>query len=430
MEKKEKKKIKGPIEYEKFGTETGDKISQEICNEITIYRAILYLLPFAVGAPTTGLATELVTGLNFVNPLVAISAVCISMGAVDVAKYCSKKGMETLLDNKDGKNNETLDIIKGDKIVKIDVSAVLQAAIISGTDYILFGRIIQELVDHRIEIEAKTNEKNDENNDNAKDAIQVGKALRSQWKSDRSKIENVRNKQLKELELTDKIADYSGKISRFFISVALRIAHFTPTSIGLFNIIISRYIKSIPKKILEIFSHRELDKNDGNLDNLVGKLPATIALEIEKLTRNKDEYGSSLKDTQLYEKLEEIYATRQKEMKVGMDNLYQGKELRQKTANILSKNKLLMKIWFIKDFVTKQTLALPPARINRFGERVYDEKLIEKTDKEIPHHRTPEGEKFANNISRDGKLQLINTTLHKRKVTGRNIEEASVNLDL
>ena len=97
-------------------------------------------------------------------------------------------------------------------------------------------------------------------------------------------------------------------------------------------------------------------------------------------------------------------------MKADIDNLYQGRKVGQKIANILSKNKLLMKIWFIKDFVTKQILELPPARINRFGERVYDETKTEgeatiRFDEKGNIIRSYTSQEFANYLSENGKLR-------------------------
>lgn len=225
---------------------------------------------------------------------------------------------------------------------------------------------------------------------------------RKNFKRDENKIENALKEQLKSLKSTNKISNIVSMASTLIASGVFKGIGFSPTSSALLNTLIYKTSKRLPKKISDRILHRKMDKEDGETNNLVGKLPATTALELEKLTEE---------DTELYSILEEIIETRQEEMKVDIDNLYQGREVGQKIANILSKNKLLMKIWFIKDFVTKQTLALPPARINRFGERVYDETKTEGKaaiglDEKGKTIRYKEFEKY---LSRNGELKEMYT---------------------
>ena len=349
---------------EDFATSTGDEICKDICKKTTIYRYLTYLLPL-IGIPVgitigNGVSNQL-TGTSNVssNVLSAIAAVTMSKIAVRVAKKYSEKQIKRIIGLEDHEDDGLLnfDICKEDKfgdkkIIGIKAEDILNLAIIAGSDHELLKEMIIQFVEYKASQE---------------------EPYESKISNFSTKVDSIKRDSLNKIKKKIKKIDIS-RINSFLSSVIVKLLPIPG---------ISRFaIKKIYIKFFEKISNNTIDKKDGKKDGMIDGLPIDVHILLKNIAGDNAE---------IYNSLKEIYNERQEELKPDiedLDEIFKGKTIGQKLANKLKQNNLLMKIWFIKNFVIKQALALPPANYNRFGERVrFKDEISQNGElKEIDKH--------------------------------------------
>ena len=318
------------IKWEDFATSTGDEICKDICKKTTVYRYLKYLIPL-VGIPVGISIGNGVSNSTSSKVLAAIAAVTMSKIAVRIVRKYGKEKIKKKIGLEDNEDDKFLnfDIREKNKygeeiIIGIKAKDILNLAIIAGSDHQLLKNMIMQMV------ESKRPKKTEEKEPSA---LLVDTITKEEYNENKTIFAKI-------IENFDwpKINDFLSKVSVRLLPV--------PSPI---KILINKIISVISKRL----SDNKKDTKDGKKDGMIDGVPVDVHIILKNITGD---------NTELYNSLKEIYNERQEELKPHIEYLnqsFEDKTLKQKIADLLRKNNWLMKVWFIKDYVTKQALALP-----------------------------------------------------------------------
>lgn len=392
-----------------YATPTGDKIRNEnaieendlgkicedTCKIISVYRTLLYLIPM-IGIPVgitvgNGVSSQLIGISNTSSKVLsAIAAVTMSKIAVRIVRKSGREQTKRIIGREDNEDDGKLkfyaEIEDGKKIIiEIDAKDILNLAIVAGGDAELLKKMIMQMIEtkksEKIQTENATMDENE-----GKTGINAGSIKRHSLENSKKTLDYITKKFKEEIKNID-----IYKINSFLSSVIFRLLQIPS--------LIKFPIKKIYTMLFKMISDNKKDAKDGKKDGMIDGVPVDVHIILKNITGD---------NTELYNSLKEIYNERQEELKPHIEYLnqsFEDKTLKQKIADLLRKNNWLMKVWFIKDFVTQQALALPPGIKTDLYRPVYN-KYGEIIGHEVKNS-------FKEELSQNGELQGVDTNNNK-----------------